>query len=41
MKSKIIILMVFTFFLTSCGKSGDLYLPEEPEQQKENSGQQK
>jgi predicted small lipoprotein YifL len=32
MKSKIIILMVFTFFLTSCGRSGALYLPAEPQE---------
>ncbi len=36
---KLIILMVFTIFLTSCGKSGALYLPQDAAQQKENNNQ--
>ena len=36
MKNPFLILILFSIFLTSCGKNGKLYLPDEPQEQGEN-----
>jgi len=38
MKVKLILLILLANFLTSCGRNGPLYLPQEPKQ--ENNEQQ-